>query len=128
MNLGICDENGVWVCTVMFIFDDEGNIYWMSNPNTRHSKAVISNNKIAGTITFSTKPGEKNLGIQFDGVASKIEGPRYDLALKLFEKRGRPAPAPDQDVLKGNSWYMLKPGTIFLIDEENFGFERQKVQ
>ena len=126
MSLGTMDEGGVWVCDVIYVFDDELNIYWMSDSETRHSKAILINPKIAGTITVNS-PKENNLGIQFEGTAEKIEGARYDLAKKHYAKRKKVEPKETEDVLQGDSWYQLKPKRIELICEEFFGFEKQKL-
>jgi uncharacterized protein YhbP (UPF0306 family) len=127
MSLAIQDDGGVWVADVIYIYDDAMNIYWMSDPDVRHSQAILKNNKVAGTITVSG-PGENSLGIQFDGVAGKIEGPRYDLAKKHYSKRQKPEPKETDDVLQGDSWYVLKPKKIELIYEKLFGFEKQKLE
>jgi uncharacterized protein YhbP (UPF0306 family) len=125
MSLGISDENGPWVSDVIFVFDEDFNIYWMSYPATRHSKAIVTNNKAAASITAVGGIGIKGLGVQMEGVAEKIAGARYDLTQKLFEKKNQPVPPEDEDVLDGDSWYVLKPSQILLIDEANFGFKRQ---
>jgi uncharacterized protein YhbP (UPF0306 family) len=125
MSLGTVDDGGVWVADVVYIFDEGFNIYWMSDPDVRHSCAVEANSKVAATITISNKSKEKNLGIQFDGVAAKINGPRFDLAKLHLKKRGHPEPKETDDVLQGDSWYHLKPIKIELIDEENHGFEKE---
>lgn len=127
MSLATVDSGGVWVCDVIYIFDEDLNIYWMSDPNARHSQAVIKNPQMAGTITVSAQ-GENNLGIQFEGISKKIEGARYDLAVKHFAKRKKLQPAETEDVLQGDSWYMLKPKKIELICERLFGFEKQKYE
>lgn len=125
MSLGTVDNGGVWVSDVIYIFDDALNIYWMSDPDARHSKAIEANSQGAGTVTVNAA-GQDNLGVQFSGCARKIEGPRFDLALKHYAKRGKPAPAESDDVLQGDAWYMLTPEVMELIDEENFGFTKQR--
>ncbi len=127
MSLATIDDGGVWVSDVIYIFDNDLNIYWMSDPGARHSQAILQNNKIAGTITVSGQ-GEDNLGIQFEGIAEKIDGARYDLALKHFSKRKKPVPTETEDVLRGDSWFVLKPQKIELICERLFGFEKQKYE
>ncbi len=127
MSLATVDSGGVWVSDVIYIFDENLNIYWMSDPSARHSQAVIKNPQMAGTITVSAQ-GEDNLGIQFEGIAEKIEGARYDLAIKHFAKRKKPQPAETEDILQGDSWYVLKPKKIELICERLFGFEKQKYE
>ena len=93
----------------------------------RHSQAILKNGQVAGTITASTESKVPNFGIQFSGMAGKCEGPRHDLVVMHYAKRGQPAPAEGEDVLKGRSWYQLTPTKIHLIDEANFGYEAQGV-
>ena len=126
MSLATVDEGGVWVADVIYVFDDDFNVYWMSKPYRRHSLALEKNQKIAGTITVSG-PREYNLGIQFQGKGEKIEGKRRDLAIKHLSKRGKPIPGEEDDVLLGSFWYKLKPTSIELIHEELFGFDKQKL-
>lgn len=128
MSLATVDNSGVWVADVIFIYDDNFNLYWMSDPHVRHSQAIIKNKNVAGAITVSNKAKEQNLGIQFHGAAEKIEGARHDLAVKHLAKRGHPPPKDSDDILQGHSWYILKPELIQLIDEENFGFNKQTLE
>ncbi len=128
MSLATTDNGGIWVCDVIYIHDDGLNIYWMSDPDTRHSQAIIANNRVAGTITVSGA-GEDNLGIQFDGIAGKIDGLRPDLATKHRAKRKKPLPEEGRDILEdGESWYVIKPEKIELIYEKLFGFEKHKLE
>jgi uncharacterized protein YhbP (UPF0306 family) len=127
MSLATVDEGGVWVSDVIYIFDEDFNIFWMSDPDVRHSNAILKNQKVAGTITVNL-PKENKLGIQFEGTAEKIEGIRHDLAIKHFTKRKKPAPKEDDDVLWRDSWYLLRPKKIELICEEFFGFKKQKIE
>ena len=124
LSLATQDDAGVWVADLIYILDDDFNIYWMSDPNVRHSKALVMNSVVAISITVSS-PGENNLGLQIEGKAIKIDGPRFDLALKHFAKINKPTPSESDDVLDGDSWYKLVPKRIELIDEKNFGFEKQ---
>lgn len=128
MSLATQDEAGVWVADVIFIYDDDFTIYWMSEPGTRHSKAIEKNPQVAATITASNKKNEPNFGIQLEGHAKKIDDARYDLAVKHRTKRGHPAPAETDDILDGDSWYSFTPLRIHLIDEANFGFVAQDVE
>lgn len=126
MSLATIDNGGVWVADVIYIHDNNLNIYWISDPDVRHSQAIVANNQAAGTITVNGA-GEHNLGVQFEGTVEKIEGNRHDLALKHYAKRKKPAPKETDDVLQGDSWYILKPKKIELICEELFGFEKKKL-
>lgn len=125
MSLATVDEGGPWVADLIYVFDDDFNIYWMSSRNVRHSKAIETNGQAAGAITLPTGPGEMNFGIQLSGTAERIDGARYDLALKQAAKRNKPTPKETDDFLHGHSWYVLRPALIELIDEQNFGFKKQ---
>ncbi len=127
MSLATVDDGGVWVSDVIYVFDDNLNIYWMSDPGVRHSQAILKNPHVSGTITTSG-PKEKNLGIQFNGIGTKIEGPRWDLAKLHYAKRDKEAPAEGEDVLHGDSWYMIKPKFIQLTNEKLFGFDKQSLE
>lgn len=124
LSLATTDDGGVWVADVIFVHDDEFRIYWMSDPESRHSRAIAVNPQVAGAITVSGR-GQDNIGIQFAGTAERIAGPRHDLAVKHFTKRDKPAPAEDADVLEGDSWYVVRPTRIDLIYEPLYGFDKR---
>ncbi|MBX4188358.1 MAG: pyridoxamine 5'-phosphate oxidase family protein [Candidatus Doudnabacteria bacterium] len=127
MNLGTQDENGVWVSTVHYVSDADLNLYWLSSDLVRHSKAVLNNSKVAGTITVSTKPGDPNVGLQFEGLAEKLDGNHPELAKKHAAKRNKPEPQVGE-LEKGRSWYRLKPTKIQIIHEPNWGFNKQTIE
>ncbi|MCX6714166.1 MAG: hypothetical protein NTV48_03645 [Candidatus Vogelbacteria bacterium] len=129
MSLAVTDVNGLWVADVIFVYDDNLNIYWMSDSETRHSKAILGNNKVAGSITYSTKSKEPNFGIQFEGVAEQLEGIQFNLLVKHLAKRNYPKPELSQamKILDGDLWYKLTPTKIGLVDEESFGCDRQEL-
>lgn len=125
MHLGTTDGDGPWVCTLIYIHDDDFKIYWMSDPGVRHSRAIAARANTAAAITVS-EPHTPNFGIQIVGTAAKLRGRRYDLAVRHFVKRGKAPPSKILDVLQGDSWYALTPTAIDLIDEKRCGFEKQR--
>lgn len=129
MSLATHDDVGPWVADVIFIYDEDMNIYWMSDPETRHSKAVLKNNKSAGSITCSTKSKELNFGIQVEGITAQLQGVQFELLTKHLAKRGYSKPKLSQakKILDGDLWYKLTPSKILLIDEENFGYTRKSL-
>lgn len=127
MSLATVDEGGLWVADVIYISDEDFNIYWMSYPNVRHSKAIGKNNQAAGTITVTCYGEKPELGIQFSGGAKKIDTLSYDLVVKYCAKNGDPAPEKDEDVLEGHVWYVLHPTKIDLNDTENYGWNKKSL-
>ncbi|MBI4449496.1 pyridoxamine 5'-phosphate oxidase family protein [Candidatus Uhrbacteria bacterium] len=126
IHLATMDDAGPWACTLIYIHDDDLRLYWMSDPDTRHSKAITANAKVAAAITVS-EPHTPNLGVQVTGTATVLRGRRYDLAVKHFVKRRKAPPSKVVDVLQGDKWYCLTPTSFELIDEEHFGFEKQRL-
>ena len=127
LSLATVDDGGVWACDVIYVHDDELNIYWMSDPEVRHSRAIQSHPQAAGVVTVSGQ-GEDNLGVQIEGVVEKILGARFDLAQKHLAKRQKPPPTETLDVLHGDAWYCLKPKRIDLTCERLFGCEKRSYE
>jgi len=127
MSLGTVDDGGVWVADVIYIMDENFNLYWLSLPSARHSKAIEINSKVACAITTSWET-DKERALQVEGFAEKVEGPLFEFEKKLAEKRGMKIPAvAGSDLEKGHSWYVLKQTKVELIHNEHFGYEKQIV-
>ena len=127
ISLGFADSEGVWVSDVVYVSDDDLNIYWISKTDTRHSKALERNAAIAGTITAVEKVDAER-ALQIAGTAEKVEGPLFDLEKKHRAKRGMNMPTEPGEILKeAHYWYKLTPTRIELIHNEHFGWDRQRV-
>ena len=128
MSLGVSDEQGLWVADVIFVHDDEGNIYWMSTDDRRHSMAIEKNPNVAAAVTATMKPGDPDLGLQMSGEAEKIDAVPREVVLRYFRKQNKPEPAQDFVVLERHTWYVFHPTRIELIHEPLFGYDRQQVK
>lgn len=128
MSLGTVDDGGVWVSDVIYLHDDDFNLFWLSDPEVRHSRAVLVNPKVSATITVSNNAGEPNIGLQIEGVVEKLEGNNLELATQHRSKRKKSPPARDGEVEEGDSWYRLRPTKIEIIHESHFGFEKQVLE
>lgn len=129
MSLATVDEGGPWVSDVIYVHDDKLNLYWLSETNTRHSKAIKKNPKVAATITIWQKQGDGNIGLQIEGRARKIEGDIFEMAIKHRLKRRKKAPKTEGEILGSNeSWYCLKPAKVELIYEPLYGFNKKKLE
>lgn len=127
MSLGTLDDGGVWVSEVLYIHDESFNLYWLSFPHARHSKAIEVNKKVACTITASWET-DKERALQIEGVAEKVEGPLFEYEKRLASKRGMMIPEIAGRVLEdGHSWYVLRPMKVELIHNEPFGYQKQNV-
>jgi uncharacterized protein YhbP (UPF0306 family) len=128
LSLGTQDDGGVWVADVIYTYDDDLNIYWMSLPQTRHSQAIEKNGQAAGAITLTSYGEKPELGIQFAGSVQKAETIPPEAVAKYFLKQGDEVPEEGEDVLGEHSWYVLRPTKIDLNDTENFGWHKKKLE
>ena len=128
MSLGVSDEQGIWIADVIFVHDDECNVYWMSSEDRRHSLAIASSPNVAAAITATGGPGEPELAVQMSGVAEMIDAVSREVVLRYFRKRNKPEPAEDFVVLEDRRWYVLRPNRIELINGALFGYDRQRVR
>ncbi|HLD04885.1 MAG TPA: pyridoxamine 5'-phosphate oxidase family protein [Candidatus Nanoarchaeia archaeon] len=125
ISLGTSDEGGVWVTDLVYVHDEQFNIYWFSYDTARHSVALLKTTNVAGTITLSASTNDKDIGLQIEGVAEKVHDKNKKTALAYNAKKGRTTPWL---LKKGQSWYRLKPKKIELIYEPLFGFEKKMLQ
>lgn len=128
MSLGTVDDGGVWVADVIYVHDENLNLYWLSLPDARHSRALGENNGVACTITSAWETG-KERALQIEGVAERATGEMFELEKNLQTKRGMAPSAEAGEVLrKGHMWYVLKPTKIELIHNELFGYDKQTLE
>ncbi len=128
MSLAIVDGNGPWVSDVVYV-NDGTSLYWLSEEKTRHSQAILKNPKVAVAITLSNRRGEKNVGLQIEGMAKKVEGNIYEMAVKHRLKRKKEPPRGEERFLdEGESWYKLTPTKIELIHEPKFGYNKKVLE
>ena len=129
MSLGVSDEDGPWVADVLFLHDDDLNIYWVSSRYTKHSTAIGQSAPVAASITASDgSNGAPEAALQISGIAERIAGPLPEMGARHRTKRGKRVPPPGEDFIEPHeSWYRLKPQRIELIYAEKFGRDRHRV-
>lgn len=125
MQIATCDDNQPWVCTVYYAHDDDLNVYWISTPDSRHSKEILKNPKIAGAIAFSQEPypEEGVRGLQFEGTAELLEGVEEESANKLYIQQLDREATLLEDIRSGKNphkFYKISPTKFVLFDTKNF--------
>lgn len=128
MSLATLDEGGLWASDLIFVHDDQLNLFWLSEIQTRHSQAILKNTKVAATISLSHEGGQSNIGLQIEGVVEKMSGEHYELTTKLWVKRHKPIPPEDEEIVDENEcWWKLQPTKIEIIYEPLWGFEKKQL-
>lgn len=78
----------LWIATLYYSFDNDLNIYFLSNPETVHGRQIASNPNVAIAISDSPQlPTAKKLGLQISGIAEQITDRQKIIhALSLWRK------------------------------------------
>ncbi len=70
MQLATVKAGKPWICTVYFVADEDGNLYWLSLPTRRHSREIDVQNNVAAAI--AVKQDMPVIGIQVSGKANVV--------------------------------------------------------
>ena len=119
MSLGTSADNKPWVCEVLFVYDDDLNLYWRSIPTARHSREIAANPNVAGNIVMQHSRGEKPQGTYFEGTAEMLTGVTEDHpAYKLYAERHNRGPEMLEDAAKpeGNQFYKITVRDWYVFD------------
>lgn len=135
MTLGTCEKNVPWAATV-FYASDGLDLYFFSDPKSRHCQNLQHNSKVAVTIQEDYGDWRKIKGIQMEGgvvevgtVISKakamaIYARKYPGIIKIFSD-------PSSGVLNRAflkvKFYCVKPTHVFYIDNEQGFGKRQEL-
>lgn len=89
LSLATSRDNQPWVCEVHFVYDDALNLYFISNPATRHAGEIADNPTVAGNIIAQHPLSEQPRGVYFEGGAEIIEASE-DSIMHYYEALQRP--------------------------------------
>ncbi|MDO8269464.1 MAG: pyridoxamine 5'-phosphate oxidase family protein [Candidatus Levybacteria bacterium] len=122
MQLGTSQSNQPWVTTVYFVSDINLNLYWLSDPEKRHSKEIEKNSKVAGTFVLPQLYGEKVRGLRFEGEARRLTGDENINGVMIYKSRfwivEDRAKTHTGEVV--DTCYQIRPKAYYLLDEINF--------
>lgn len=119
-----------WLATLIYVFDKDFNLYFLSEKNSRHCCELENNPAVA--VAIHDKTG-KMKGLQVQGKASLATKPKITQALKLFWRRFPWAKdwvsSPQQLFSKAfkTALYMIEPQKIYFLDRDRFGSDVRKV-
>ncbi len=127
LSLATVSGSGPWAATMFFAEDPDLNLYFVSDPKTRHCIEAASNPEIAATINEDCKAWQSIQGLQIQGRVSVVaDEDRSDvqaLFLKKFPDVGDLLQAPVgsegrmiADRLLQSAFYRITPSWIRFID------------
>lgn len=128
VNLGTVDADGPWVAPLVYVFDSALNVYWISTADSRHSRAIASDPRVAAVVV-ACHDTDNERALQISGSAARIEGAIFELEQRLMAKRGMSIPRSPGEILAGGfDWYRLTPDRFELTWNTAFGYDRQTYQ
>ena len=81
-------EGEPWISPVFFAYDDTFNLYWVSDKNSRHSKLIRENDRIAIVVFDSSAPEGEGDGVYFEAQAVELEDMQeVKNAMTIFSNR-----------------------------------------
>jgi uncharacterized protein YhbP (UPF0306 family) len=133
MTIASSSESGPWAAAVFFASDDQFNLYFLSNPHSRHGMNIAANSAVGVAIHEDYSDWRAIKGIQMEGRAERVRSPKamlqfWELYRKKFpfvEAFFKPGPLRDivQAKLAGIRAYRVAPSAIWYLDNSRgFGY------
>ncbi|HSE60737.1 MAG TPA: pyridoxamine 5'-phosphate oxidase family protein [Candidatus Saccharimonadales bacterium] len=122
MQLATAAGSQPWLCNVHFAYDDDLNLYWLSEASTRHSREIAENPHVAAAMAVHTTM--PLIGVQIEGDAVRLENlQEHEAVLHIYAKRHN-REAWVEKLLSDNDspfgLYKLAPRLIATFDLKNF--------
>jgi uncharacterized protein YhbP (UPF0306 family) len=118
------------VTPLFFVSDDKFNLYWISDPDSRHSINLTSWNDVAAAVYAQTWDWAGIKGVQIEGDAWAVtddDGERAH-ALALYSAKFPFVNQKFADVVANSVIYVLRPRWIRWLDNERrFGYKQEFV-
>ena len=73
LTLATVDEGGSWAAALFYASDDALNLYVLSDPMTRHCRAIARDARVAVTIYGETREWTEIRGVQLWGTAGEVK-------------------------------------------------------
>ncbi|MEK7105510.1 MAG: pyridoxamine 5'-phosphate oxidase family protein [Patescibacteria group bacterium] len=124
MSLATVDGAGPWASLVVFIYDKDFNLYWLSLPTRRHSIAIEADPRAAATITSVSKRDDEKIGLQVQGHAERVQNVDPSV-VEAYGRRMQKTSIDGQIFAPGQAWYVFRPKKIDLIHQPLFGYDKK---
>lgn len=132
LSLATAGPDGPWAAAVFYI-NDGFDLYFLSEPDTRHSRNVAAHPQVSATINEDYKNWRLIQGIQLEGTCEMIGAPAKGLrALRLYIEKypfvGDLAAAPQlARALAKTRFYRIRPSRLYFIDNSKGFSHREEV-
>lgn len=130
LTLATCADNKPWTCAMIFVWDIDFNIYWLSRSDSRHSLEIEKNPLVSANITIVEKDG-RGRSLQIEGRVEIIEdnARRFEADLNYHTRHHVVGFLTMEEAIeetKKHKLYKLTPSKILLSHEVVYGKERKE--
>lgn len=113
-----------WISPVFYGYDENYNIYWISDKDARHSELIRNNPQVAIVIFNSQAPEGKGDGVYFEAMVEEIND--VEEAEKAYKIRDKRAKIPEFKVKKvdeviGNGQWRVYKAVPFSVSKLSRG-------
>lgn len=123
MMVATVDGDQPWNCTLMFVADENLNLYWISTFDTRHSREIHAHKKVAAAIPIKYTDLTV-VGLQVEGDAELVKDlDEIKRAIRLYTDKFKRGEEWYKSFIAGKNehrLYRIKPRLFVLFDRENF--------
>ncbi|MES2409282.1 MAG: pyridoxamine 5'-phosphate oxidase family protein [Patescibacteria group bacterium] len=116
----VSKEGNPWNSPVYTAYDNEYNFYWISSPDSQHSKNIEFNHKVFAVIYSSNAKEGTGEGVYMQGKAEVMnDEDKITLALKTFYARKNKETKSAKDFIgvSPRSVYRFTPERVWVNDD-----------
>lgn len=116
-----------WAAELFFVSDENLDLYFISSPDSRHSRDLLKHPQVAATLSLDVSDWFCVKGLQLSGQAAKVPESQRAAVLALYLQKSpqlqalylQPANAMEEAMrerLISSCFYVIRPDWIRLID------------
>ncbi|MCL4237026.1 MAG: pyridoxamine 5'-phosphate oxidase family protein [Anaerolineae bacterium] len=112
---------------LFFASDDTFNLYWVSDPDSRHSRNLEDWSDVAATVYVHTWDWADIKGVQIEGAAMPVtDDEERQRALAVYSAKFPFVNERFSDLIAASVFYVLRPRWLRWIDNERrFGYQQE---
>ena len=130
LTLAVVETDGnPYAAALFYAVDDELRFQVVTDPATRHGKAILANPSVAGTIQLEGQHWHEIRGVQFRGICRQLESTERVRAWEIYSSRfpflQQPNAILTRELVKTAMW-RIDTTWIRLIDNQvSFGHKEE---
>ena len=114
--LATAADDGTPIATPLFYYSDgEGNLYWLSSPDSRHSRNLSARPRVAVAVFAQVTDWKEIRGVQMEGAAEAVDSATRAAILDPYRRRFALGPELDE-VIGRSAMYVFRPAWWRYID------------